>query len=172
MLKRILGVGLTFFVVLVGLWQLFWHKNISSVSDLLSVDSLKVFFSGFFDPGHIKPSLDPKELGIFFSLFVMLQFWNLFNVKYFHTDRSLIMDVVDIIRKRRSDKILYSRGFIWISLVILLGQILIVTFAGPVFNVYHLTIADWGWLLLITSPVLLVADVVRTLRVLCRKRSA
>lgn len=172
MLRRILGVGFAFFIILVGLWQLFWHKNISSVSDLLSVDSLKVFFSGFFDSGHIKPSLDPKELGIFFSLFVMLQFWNLFNVKYFHTDRSLILDVVDIIRKRRSDKILYSRGFIWISLVILLGQIIIVTFASPVFNVSHLTMADWGWLLLITSPVLLVADVVRTLRVLCRKISA
>ena len=171
MLKRIVGVGLAFFVVLVGMWQLLWHKDISSVRDLLSFDSLKLFFTGFFDLSHTKAHLSPQELGVFFSIFVMLQFWNLFNAKYFHTDRSLILDVVDRFRRPSQVKGSFGRGFIWIALVIVFGQILIVTFAGPVFSVSRLSVSDWLWILLITSPVLIVADVIRTLANLLGRKS-
>lgn len=163
MLGRIVGVGLAFFVLLAGLWQLLWHTDLHSVKDLISPDSLKLFVAGFADMTHIKKHLSGYELGIFFSIFVMLQFWNLFNAKYYRTDRSLLVDIVDLFRHPSKVKESYSQGFVWISLVIVLGQILIVTFAGRMFNVSPLEPQDWLWILAITSPVLIVADIVRTI---------
>ncbi len=161
MIVRILGAGLLFFVLLAGLWQLLWHTNISSVHDLLTTDSLRVFFADFANMDKIKSHLSGYELGVFFSIFVMLQFWNLFNAKYFRTDRSLILDIADIFLHPQRVKESYSAGFLWIALVILLGQIIIVTYGGAMFNVAPLTASDWGWILLITSPVLIIPDVVR-----------
>ena len=163
MLGRIVGVGLLFFVLLTGLWQLLWHADITSVRDLILPDTLRLYFKGFADFSH-SSDMSSTELGIFFSIFVMLQFWNLFNAKYYRTDRSLILDIIDLFRNPKKVKESFSAGFIWISLVIVLGQILIVTFAGPLFNVSRLSFSDWMWMLLLTSPVLLVADVVRTVR--------
>lgn len=170
MLGRIVGVGLLFFVLLAGLWQLMWHKDINSVKDLMTPDSLKLFFTGFFDMTHSKAHLNGEELGIFFSIFVMLQFWNLFNAKYYHTGRSMILDVIDSFRNKELVKSSFSKGFFWIALVIVLGQILIVTFAGPVFNVERLNFNDWMWIMLITSPVLIIADVIRTIAHIAKDR--
>ena len=163
MLARIAGFGMLFFIFLTGMWQLLWHVDVGSVKDLMNMDSLKLFFTGFADMTHSKAHLSGEELGIFFSIFVMLQFWNLFNAKYYHTDRSLILDIADLLRGRK-ERISYSSGFLWISLVIVLGQVLIVTFAGPVFNVSPLSFMDWVLILLLTSPVLVVADLIRTVR--------
>lgn len=163
MLRRIIGVGIMFFVLLAGLWQLMWHKDIDSMNALLNMDSLRIFFSQFSDLSHSKAHLGGKELGIFFSIFVMLQFWNLFNAKYYKTDRSLLLDIVDLFRNPVKVKESYSAGFIWISLVIILGQIIIVTFAGQMFNVEPLQLTDWLWIFLITSPVLILTDIFRTI---------
>ncbi len=161
MIYRILGAGLLFFVMLAGLWQLLWHTDIKSVSSLLSFDSVRLFFTDFANMEKIKAHLSGYELGVFFSIFVMLQFWNLFNAKYFRTDRSLIQDIVGLFTNTKKVKESYSAGFLWIVLVILVGQIMIVTYAGSMFNVAPLTLSDWGWILLISSPVLIVPDVVR-----------
>lgn len=110
-------------------------------------------------------------MGVFFSIFVMLQFWNLFNAKYYRTDRSLLIDIVDLFRQPSKVKESYSKGFFWISLVIVLGQILIVTFAGRMFNVSPLEPQDWLWILAITSPVLIVADIVRTIVNIVKKHT-
>jgi hypothetical protein len=56
-----------------------------------------------------------------------------------------------------------------ISLVIVLGQILIVTFAGRMFNVLPLQSVDWLWIMAITAPVLVVADIFRTLYYVIKK---
>jgi len=169
MLRRIIGVGIMFFVLLAGLWQLMWHKDIDCMSALLNMASLRVFFSQFSDLSHSKAHLGGKELGIFFSIFVMLQFWNLFNAKYYKTDRSLLIDIVDLFRNPVKVKESYSAGFIWISLVIILGQIIIVTFAGRMFNVEPLQFKDWLWIFLITSPVLIITDIFRTIVNLIKK---
>lgn len=161
MIYRILGVGLLFFVILAGLWQLLWHTDIKSVSGLLSFDSVRLFFTDFANMEKIKAHLSGYELGVFFSIFVMMQFWNLFNAKYFRTDRSLIQDIAGLFTNTKKVKESYSAGFLWIVLVILVGQIMIVTYAGSMFNVAPLTLSDWGWILLISSPVLIVPDVVR-----------
>ena len=162
MLGHIVGSGMLFFVILAGLWQLLWHEDVASVRELLQPDSLKLFFTGFFDLTH-GSAMNPEEMGIFFSIFVMLQFWNLFNAKYYHTGRSLIQDIADRVRKKVRLKGSFGKGFVWIALVILFGQILIVTFAAPAFNVAPLTLPDWLRILLITSPVFIVSDIVRGL---------
>ena len=172
MIKRILGAGLLFFVILAGLWQLLWHTNITSVHDLVTGNSLRMFFTDFANMDKIKAHLSGYELGVFFSIFVMLQFWNLFNAKYFRTDRSLIQDIADIFLHTQRVKESYSAGFLWIALVILLGQILIVTYGGTMFNVSPLSASDWGWILLLTSPVLIIPDVVRFIGNIFKRRSA
>ena len=170
MIWRILGIGLLFFILLAGLWQLLWHKDISSVKDLVSWDSIRLFFGGFTDMTRNKAHLSGYELGVFFSMFVMLQFWNLFNAKYFRTRRSLIQDIIELFIDPKRVKESYSAGFLWIVLIILLGQILIVTYASSMFNVAPMQHwSDWGWILLITSPVLILSDIVRFIRNMIKK---
>ena len=170
MLKRIVGVGLLFFFLLAGFWQLLWHTDVNSMNELVNGESLKLFVTGLIDVSHSKTHMSGEDMGLFFTFFVMMQFWNLFNAKYFHTDRSLILDIVDRFRAPNAVKDSFGRGFIWIALVIVLGQILIVSLAGPAFNVSRLSVSDWLWIILLTSPVLVVADIVRTVMVLRKKR--
>ncbi len=155
------GVGLTFFLLLAGLWQLLWHCDISSVSDLFDTEKLKLFVTGMLDFSKNKQHLSTYELSVFFTFFVLLQFWNLFNAKYFKTSRSLIQDIAAAFRKDKEAESSFSASFIYIALVILIGQVLIVTFLGEMFNVSALSLNDWGWLLLITSPVLILPDIKR-----------
>ncbi len=164
MFRRIAGMGVIFFVVLVGLWQLLWHTDITSVRDMLSMDSLRVFFTEFISKSKPGASITAYESGIFFSFFVLLQFWNLFNARYFHTGRTMLQEIGDFFGNRPRFNEYFSPAFLWILLVILVGQILIVTFAGTMFNVAPLSWQDWLWLLLLTSPVLVVSDIVGFVR--------
>jgi Ca2+-transporting ATPase len=170
MLFRIIGIGSVFFVALAGLWQLLWHTDITCVRDLLTIDAAKLFVSGFADLSHTKAHLSGYEMGVFFSVFVMLQFWNLFNAKYYRTDRSFILDIIDFFRRPSAVKESFSSGFIWISLVIVIGQILIVTFAGRMFNVSPLAVNDWLWIMFITLPVLVFGDILRLVRMIFKKQ--
>ena len=152
MMKTIFGTGMLFFIILAGLWQLLTHTNADSVIGLFNctlVESSKAYLSAY-------------DHGLFFSIFVMLQFWNIFNAKYFKTNRSLLQDIMDLLRgNSQSVKETYSMGFIWIALLIIAGQVIIVTFGGQMFTVAPLSLADWGWILLLTSPVLIVGDLMR-----------
>lgn len=158
---QIVGVGVVFFVVLAGLWQLLWHCDISSVADLFNKEKLVLYATGMLDLSKSKQHLSGYELSVFFTSFVLLQFWNLFNAKYFKTSRSLLQDIVGVFRRDREVKTSFSASFVYIALVILLGQVVIVTFMGEMFNVSPLSIKDWGWLMLVTSPVLILPDIKR-----------
>ena len=152
MLKIITGTGLLFFILLGGIWQLLAHTDANSVAELFNCNFVE----------RSKAYLSAYDHGLFFSIFVMLQFWNIFNAKYFKTNRSLLQDIIDLLRgNRQSVKETYSMGFIWIALLIIVGQVIIVTFGGQMFTVAPLSLADWGWILLLTSPVLIVGDLVR-----------
>ena len=161
---RIAGIGLFSFFILFGLWQLLWHYDIRQVSDLVRGDVLGVYFQHFFDFSRNKPHLDSYELGVFFTFFVLLQFWNLFNARYFQTDRSLVRDFIDIIRHPSTFSQHYSAGFILIVLLIFFGQILIENVFGEMFGVTALSRHDWLWLLLLTSPILILGELVRLVR--------
>jgi Ca2+-transporting ATPase len=155
MLRQIVGMGLVFFGVLVGLWQLLLHSDVRSVAALFAADG---------GASHITR----YEMGIFFSVFVMLQFWNLFNAKYFNTKHTLFKDIAMLFTNRRAVAASYSSYFLLISLVILLGQVLIVSFAGDLFSVAPLSVADWGWIMLLTSPVVIIPEFVRIIKSILR----
>ena len=93
--------------------------------------------------------VDPKELTIFFCIFVMLQWWNLFNAKQLGSSYSAFR------------RLWACRGFLFVLAMVLAGQWLIVTFGGKMFRTVPLEWPCWGWIILGTSPVLWVGELYR-----------
>ena len=167
MLSRILWVGLFFFIILFGLWQLLWHKDIlpeMGVASLLTKESAQAAVDGYFDLAKKAPHMSSYEMGVFFSVFVVMQFWNLFNAKYFRTGRSLLQDLGELFIHPQRVVETYSKGFLLIVVVILLGQVLIVNGVGELFSVSPLPLRDWLYILIGTSPILIVPDMIRSVR--------
>jgi Ca2+-transporting ATPase len=76
----------------------------------------------------------------------------------------MLGELRDLVRNRTTRarvKASYSWGFIIIALLILVGQILIVTFAGPLFSVDRLSVTDWLLIFVCTMPTLLVGVLFR-----------
>lgn len=164
MAKSIFSVSICFFIYLALLWQVLWHLDITSMSGLFTKEAMKSFFTEFLS-GHTADNvLTTYEKGIFFSIFVVLQFWNLFNARFFRTGRSLLGDLVMLFKNPKEGKKAIGRGFVIIAFVILAGQFIIVNFCGPAFNVEALSLQDWGIILLLTSPILIIPDIFRTIR--------
>ena len=151
MWKSILGVGIFFVILLFGLLQYFKHADITALKEFSLSEFGKTFFN--FESGN---GLSTYELSLFFTIFVMLQFWNMFNAKAFLTGKSTFASIGK------------CGGFLLIALVILVGQWLIVTIGGKMFNVEPLKIADWGIIIGATSPVLWIGEIIRWLE--SRKR--
>lgn len=164
MVRRILVGGILFFAFLFGLWQLLWHYDIQNVHEMTHKELWQEYFSDYLNFKSNKQHLSHYELGVFFSFFVLMQFWNLFNARYFRTNRSILQDVIDSIRHREHFGTHYSIGFVVILVVILVGQILLVNVFGEVVGVAALSWNDWLWLLILTSPILLVGDMARLIR--------
>ena len=101
--------------------------------------------------------LSVHNLTVFFTTFVMLQFWNMFNVKSFRSGGSAFAAM-------RS-----SATFSWIELTILVGLVLIVNFGGDIFSTMPLSLGVWAIIVAATSPVLIVAEAVRLLHRLFHK---
>ena len=93
-----------------------------------------------------------EELTVFFTIFVMLQWWNLFNAKSLGSRRSAF------------HKFLSDRGLLFVLFIILAGQWLIVEFGGKMFRTVPLDIETWLWIILGTSPVMIVGEIVRRVR--------
>lgn len=146
MMTQILVVGLFFVILLFGLIQYFKHADITSLTQFSPADFCRHFFD--FRKGD---GLSPYELSLFFTIFVLLQFWNMFNAKAFMTDKSSFAGL---------DK---CNGFLCIALVILAGQWGIVTFGGAMFNVTPLALKDWIIILATTSLVLWTGELGRFL---------
>ncbi len=161
--KRIILTGIFFFAFMALLWQLLWRTDISSVKDLLHWNVAGQLFSGAFS-AHTKAHLSGYELGVFFTTFVLLQFWNMFNARFFKTSGSVIQDILDFFFNRRRFKESACYGCLLVAGIILIGQFLIVNCFGPFFEVSALPLADWGWILLCTSPVLILPDIYRFIR--------
>lgn len=100
----------------------------------------------------------------FFTFFVMLQFWNLFNVRYYRTSRSLLLDLADIIRRPRSFSSHFSTAFIGIALAIFLGQMAIVEFVPQFFQTERLTLHQLLIITGLTAPFLVFPDIHRTIK--------
>ena len=104
------------------------------------------------------------ERGIFFSTFVLAQFWNLFNARYFRTGRSLLGDICDAVAKGKRHEKSFGAGFFAVVAIILLGQVLIVNLCGIFFDVAPLSLADWLYVIAATSAVMVVPDLFRFAR--------
>lgn len=124
MAYNIFGVGLAFVAVLMGLLLYF----------------------------HAQDGLTAHDLSWFFSFFVMLQFWNMFNAKAFMEGRSAFADLKG------------SKSFMFVALLIVIGQYLIVTFGGEMFSVIPLSWKDWGIIIGLSSSVLWIGEIARLIR--------
>ena len=109
----------------------------------------------YFD--HSAKGMDVHNLTIFFTFFVMLQFWNLFNARVFGTSDSAFKGISK------------SYGMELIILAILGGQILIVQFGGAVFRTVPLDFMTWMTIVVSTSFVLWIGELVRLIRRLTQK---
>ena len=96
--------------------------------------------------------VDAHELTIFFCIFVMLQWWNLFNARTLGSNHSAF---------RR----LYAcRAFLLVLALVLAGQWLIVTFGGAMFRTVPLSLSEWFWIIIGTSPVLWIGEIWRKVK--------
>ncbi len=136
MWKSIIGAGGMFFLFLLGLLYYFEHTDITSLTQIGSVAM------------GANTGLSGYELSLFFTIFVFLQFWNMFNARAFETGRSAF-------------HFKGCGGFGLIALIILIGQILIVTFGGEFFNVEPLKAVDWAIIIGGTSIVLWIGELIR-----------
>jgi Ca2+-transporting ATPase len=100
--------------------------------------------------GHIDASHRyDYALSFFFTFFVMLQFWNMFNAKAFQTGRLSFGNLSQ------------SKGFVAVALIILVGQVIIVEFGGNVFRTVPLLLRDWVLIIASTSLVLWIGELAR-----------
>ena len=125
MQKNIFGTGICFLIVLMGLMA---YMNNSAAG------------------------MDVHNLTIFFTVFVMLQFWNLFNASVFGTNHSIFKDAG------------HALGMLSVALIILVGQILIVTFGGKVFRTEALPLTEWIYIIASTSIVLWIGEIWRAVK--------
>ena len=96
--------------------------------------------------------ITPYEQSEFFTCFVMLQFWNMFNAKAYMTGKSALAGLLS------------STSFLLVCLIILAGQFLIVTFGGEMFNVVPLAFKSWAVIFLSTSVVLWAGEILRLIK--------
>lgn len=130
MRNYILSVGSVFLILLMGM--LFWFN-------------------------HEEGGMTTQRLTIFFTFFVMLQFWNLFNARVFGTSDSAFKGITK------------SYGMELIILAILGGQILIVQFGGAVFRTEPLDLITWITIIGSTSFVLWIGELIRLFQRLTQK---
>ncbi len=100
----------------------------------------------------VNGEVSPYHLSCFFTTFVLLQFWNMFNAKAFSTGRSAFADITQ------------CGGFVLVAIIILIGQFLIVQFGGEVFRTVPITAKDWGIIITATSSVLWIGEIVRLIK--------
>ena len=105
-----------------------------------------------------KGGVDVHELTMFFTTFVMIQFWNLFNAK-------ALMSHHTAFRHFLKDK-----GMILVLVLVLVGQWVIVTFGGEMFRTTPLSLHEWLLIIGSTSVVLWAGELWRTFKRMIAKR--
>ena len=147
MYGEIVGVGGLFFVLLFFFLLVFKHADISSLSDMLSLNYLQLFAGfgtlTFWTEGH----LTAYELTLLFTIFVMTHFFYLFNARAFETGRSAL-------------HFGGCKGLLTIVVIIFAGQVLMVEtpILQDFFNVVSLSLKDWGTIIIGSSLVLWVRE--------------
>lgn len=139
MKRGIIGTGALFFLILIGLVYVFEHADVTSLTDICTLTL------------GAAEGLSRTEKSYIFTIFVMLQFWNLFNARAYLTGRSAF-------------HFKGCQGFLLILLVILIGQFFIVSFGGQMFSVTPISVMDWVLIITTTSLVVWVGELNRFFR--------
>ena len=122
-------IGIVFFLLLsVGCWLMEVHPIFLAIQYGLSPDEAQT---------------------VFFTVFVLLQWWNLFNARMLGSSHSAF------------HKLWTCKGFLLVLFLVLAGQWLIVTFGGQMFRTVPLSLECWFYMFLVTSPVMLVGELYR-----------
>ena len=132
MMKFITISGAIFAILMIGMFYYFTRE----------ANGGKVLVRG------INPNINPHEMGIFFSVFVFLQFWNMLNARSFATGKWAFNNMQD------------SKVFWSVAVVIFVGQIVLVQCCYPLFNCAPLDVATWLKIILWTSLVFVIGQVV------------
>ena len=146
MWRSILITGGIFFMLLFCLLYYFEHTELTS---LMQIGKLPMT--------AINKGLSAYELSLFFTIFVFLQFWNIFNARAYMTGHSAF-------------RLRGCSGFVLIATVIFIGQILIVTYGGRFFTVVPLTLTDWAIIIFGTSPVVWIGELFRRIKAPTHKK--
>ena len=136
MMKFITITGAIFAVLMIGLFYYFARE----------ANGGRVFARG------VNPNVNPHEMGIFFSVFVFLQFWNMLNARAFATGKWAFNNIED------------SKVFWSVALVVFVGQIAIVQWLYSLFNCAPLDLKTWLMIIVCTSPVFVVGQAVLKLK--------
>ena len=124
MWRGILSIGVLFFILLFAMCYYYLHDDVEF-------------------------GVQMQELTVFFTTFVMLQWWNLFNAKTLGSSHSAF-------RRLYAD-----RGLLLVLVMILFGQWLIVTFGGKMFRTVPLSLLQWVKIFAATSVVLWIGEIYR-----------
>lgn len=135
MATSIFGVAAVFLVVLIGLMKYLEFNQVGPLPVL--------------EAGQIAEAITPYELSLFFTIFVLLQFWNLFNARCLGTKRSAFSGISQ------------NRSFLLIAVAIFVGQVLIVQYGGALFRTVPLSLQDWIIITVATSLVLWIGELLR-----------
>jgi Ca2+-transporting ATPase len=133
MAQNILGVGGFFFILLLVILYICEHADITCMKDFITTSV------------GARNGLTPYEHTLIFSIFVMTHFWYMFNARAFETGQSAF-------------HFKGCNGFGLISLIIVVGQILIVEVLYNFFNVVPMKIEDWIIIVILSSLVLFVRE--------------
>ncbi|MCQ2288681.1 MAG: calcium-translocating P-type ATPase, PMCA-type [Muribaculaceae bacterium] len=125
----ILGTGILFALIMLGGLYYLLHLHNDGQSHIYSM------------------VLEPGEVSVYFTTFVFLQFWNMFNARSFGSGHSAFHNVKD------------SKLFFTTAAVIFFGQIFIVECCGDLFACQPMTPKQWVAIVLGTMPVLLVGEI-------------
>ena len=150
MIYSIFTVGVLFVLIMLGFVQYFKHVEVNTLADFSVIDYLNNYFNFKTLDGE---SYTIYEHSLTFTIFVFLQFWNLFNAKAYHTGKTAFANAAKSFG-----------GFELALVIILVGQFVIVTFGSEMFGVEPLKWQDWLICLLGTSPVILIGEIVRLVK--------
>lgn len=137
MWTHILSFGCIVTLILLYFLSILKSHNITSLNSIFNIVL-----------PHTK-GINMYEQGLFFTLFVMFQYWNLFNAKAYMTGDSAFKNIKK------------CHGFIITLFIILTGQILMVQLGGEMFNVSPLCLIDWIIIITLSSMVLFVGEFLR-----------
>lgn len=123
--RTILSIGMIFLAILLGM--LYYFKGLPE-------------------------GLTTYHLTYFFTFFVFLQFWNLFNMRVFGTNHSTFYGLFS------------SKAFWLVSILIFVGQLIIVEYGGAVFRCEPLTFSSWMEIIGLTSLTLWIGEGIRMIK--------